>query len=510
MTATFSADFKHEFEQERSSWLRKRFLWYTGILACLNLLQLIGLIIVLGGLDMATLLKIVSVLLAVGNILIYAAPFMYVYRSTIVLEYKEIVQLLFWIIIINGFYVLLSQVVGGEVGQKLSSVNATGDADLMTNGVAWLGGIFVSHFIASLFIPWTAREALRPMVYLLVPFNLFVVIGVVLAKLSVLQGLGLIAMSIVPPLPGMAIAWWRHSRFKDRFHYKALRGRYGQMKRELVDARRLHESLFPQPIESGSVRFTYSYEPMRQIGGDFLFTHTFPSLDPDEENEPVSIVLVDVTGHGIPAALTVNRLHGELERIFGEDPDIGPGEVLRMLNRYVHLTLSRHSVYATALCLRVDPRASRIGWASGGHPPAFLRGVDGTLTELGSTALVLGAVTGGDFDPGEESHPFVRGDGLIAYTDGAIESKNAKGQMLRIEGLRGIIASVVPDQGRAGWAGAILREIDLFRHGPAEDDTLVVELYRPLVAADLRSKAGVPSERDQSDASAPTSMAERS
>ncbi|MHC4975278.1 MAG: PP2C family protein-serine/threonine phosphatase [Planctomycetota bacterium] len=510
MTATFSADFKHEFEQERSSWLRKRFLWYTGILACLNIIQIVGLVFVLVDVEMSALLKIVSVMLGVGNVLIYAAPFMYVLRSQVLLEYKEIVQLLFWIIIINGFYIFLSQIVGGEVGAKLSSVSATGEPSPMQNGAAWLGGVFLSHFIASLFIPWTPREALRPMLYLLIAFNTLVILGIFFTTLSLLQGLGLVALSTVPPLPGMAIAWWRHSRFKDRFHYKALRGRYGQMKRELVDARKLHESLFPPPIDSGSVRFSYSYEPMRQIGGDFLFTHTFPTLGVDDDNEPVSIVLVDVTGHGIPAALTVNRLHGELERIFGEDPDIGPGEVLRMLNRYVHLTLSRHSVYATALCLRVDPRGHRIAWASGGHPPAFLRGVDGTLTELGSTALVLGAVTGSDFDPGEESHPFVRGDGLIAYTDGAIESKNAKGQMLRIEGLRAILASVVPDPGMDGWAGAILREIDMYRHGPAEDDTLVVELFRPLVSMSAGKPPREGNSEDQSQLGEPTSIAERS
>jgi serine phosphatase RsbU (regulator of sigma subunit) len=513
MTATFSADFKHEFEQERNLWLRKRFLWYTAILSCLNVVNLVGTIFVLGRQSsLPTSLLVFSLMLGMGNIAVYAAPFFFVRQSKLILNRKAIIRMLFWILIINGVLLLMGQIIGGDVGKSLSNVEVTGELSFMQRGLAWLAGVFLTHVIASLFIPWTPRECLRPMKYLVGLFILSMLVVAIGPEMPLWHLPILALISLLIPLPGMGIAWWRHSRFKDRFHYKALRGRYGQMKRELVDARRLHEALFPQPIQNGNVRFSYCYEPMRQIGGDFLFTHTFPSLALENtESEPVSIVIVDVTGHGIPAALTVNRLHGELERIFAEDPDVPPGEVLRMLNRYVHLTLSRHSVFATALCLRVDPLQNIVAWASGGHPPAFLQGVDDTLEELGSTAIVLGAVPGSEFDPGERSHKFMPGDSLLAYTDGAIEAKNVKGVMLRVEGLRKIIASVVPDSGPAGWASAVLREIDRFRHGPAEDDTLVVEMYRPLIpaAALTRSSAQVPTAR-QLDSVAPTKIAERS
>jgi serine phosphatase RsbU (regulator of sigma subunit) len=205
----------------------------------------------------------------------------------------------------------------------------------------------------------------------------------------------------------------------------------------------------------------------------------------------VSVVLLDVTGHGIPAALTVNRLHGEMERVFAENPEIAPGEVLRLLNRYVHLTLATHSIYVTAMCVRVDPGRSLIEYASGGHPPAFIRAVDGTIEELTSTAFVLGACPAEAFDAGERELRFGPGDTLIAYTDGAIEATAEDGRMLRIEGLRRLVASV-NSQRPDDWPIRLREQVAAYRDGPPADDTLFLTLHRPVEAdrpPDGRSRA---------------------
>ena len=90
--------------------------------------------------------------------------------------------------------------------------------------------------------------------------------------------------------------------------------------------------------DDGPVRLNYVYEPMRQIGGDLLFVHPPPDAMRDGSGT-FSAVILDVTGHGIAAALTVNRLVGELERLFSENAAASPGDVLRGLNRYVTVTL---------------------------------------------------------------------------------------------------------------------------------------------------------------------------
>ena len=62
---------------------------------------------------------------------------------------------------------------------------------------------------------------------------------------------------------------------------------------------------FPAEYDDGFVRFEYRYTPMRELGGDFVHLHVAAS-------GIVHVVLLDVTGHGLAAALTVNRLYGEL------------------------------------------------------------------------------------------------------------------------------------------------------------------------------------------------------
>jgi len=525
MTATFTADFRHEFEAERREWLRRRFLWYTGVIGGLSVISTLGGLFMFGSDEPAArAMAGPSLALNLVAVALYAGAFGFALRFGHSTTRESFVRLVIALIIAAGLLQLVNSHVSSRIAKDVAVQQAANDASGEETGdemipagspvpvsedtfgfavsILFLGSVLVTHFLASLFIPWTPRESILPLLPLL---GIYAVL-ILFFSPGIGVGARIVAVVLAPAIgvPGVLIAWWRHGRFRQRFHYKMLRGRYGEMKRELVDARRIHEALFPAPLASGPVRFDYRYEPMRQIGGDFLFAHIFPGISADEQGrEPISIVIIDVTGHGIPAALTVNRLHGELERIFAEEPDIGPGEVLRSLNRYVHLTLSRHSVYATAICLRADPNTSTLQWASAGHPPAFLRTVDGRIEEVGSTTFVLGACHGADFDPDEHSLRFMPGDTLIAYTDGATEARSATGAMLRTDGLRGIVAGSRPDPGpHGGWASAVLRAVDHHRHGPPADDTLIVELYRPLGAERADGKSS--QARASSETGSPT------
>jgi serine phosphatase RsbU (regulator of sigma subunit) len=287
-----------------------------------------------------------------------------------------------------------------------------------------------------------------------------------------------IVLSPLVGVPGVLIGWWRHSRFRQKFQFQMLRGHYGVMKRELTDARRIHEVLFPPRIEDGPVRFDYRYEPMRQIGGDYLYTCFDRSCDGGEGR--LSVVIIDVTGHGISAALTVNRLHGELERLFGERSDLSPGETLTALNHYVNVALAKHNVYATALCLRIDPAREAVQWASAGHPPAFLRTAGGLLERLEPTAMMLGAGGDHEFEAHEQSMPLRPGDTVIAYTDGVIEARDQTGRMLTIEGMQAVMAALPLVTESASCADAVMAAVQRHRYGPVQDDTLIVELRRPL------------------------------
>jgi sigma-B regulation protein RsbU (phosphoserine phosphatase) len=229
----------------------------------------------------------------------------------------------------------------------------------------------------------------------------------------------------------------------------------------------------------------YAYTPMRQIGGDYLYTRLHHA-EPNNHDSPIDaahLVVLDVTGHGVPAALTVNRIHGEIDRQLALNPILSPARLLAALNEYLHLTLAARSVYATALCLRIDLENDAVTWASAGHPPAFLRTVDNRLHHLRPTTIVLGAVPPDAFEHEEDTLSFTPGDTILAYTDGATETTDTNGRMVRVQGLEAIFHAINFPRNAPHTADAtaeVARRLDDTRQGPNHDDTLLVQIARPL------------------------------
>ncbi|MBX3403725.1 MAG: serine/threonine-protein phosphatase [Phycisphaeraceae bacterium] len=468
MTSAFhqTSDFRHELETEHERWLRSRFLWYAGIVAAVlavRLIAAVGLRAMVGSAE--HVFSLADALLGVPAIVMYAAAFWVAFRGTP--RKREILRMAYWLIVASGVITIVGSMLG---------FRGEGRAEQALTGAAGALGIFYAHVFACLFLPWTWRDSARPLVPLLL---LNAAVTIFSAWHAPWVALGIIVASPAIGVPGAAVCWWRYSRFRDRVANAALRGRYVEMRRELVDARRIHESLFPPMVEDGPLRLRYVYEPMRHIGGDFLYARFSPS--PHGDAPALNLLVFDVTGHGIAAALTVNRLHGELERLYAEQPGAGPGDILGALNRYVHLTLAGHSVYVTAICCRIDPNREALEYASGGHPPAFVRTVDGRLEQLDSTALVLGAAAAGDFETDVHTHRFGPGDTLVAFTDGALEARNGLGRHLGIVGVQRLLASLKSPR-ELDCIRAILQTVSRHRAGPPEDDVLVVEVHRALAA----------------------------
>jgi serine phosphatase RsbU (regulator of sigma subunit) len=471
-TTTLTSEFHEEFASHTQQLLQRRVLWFSGALAVVHLvywLFSVGTGLIARGVTE----KLTEALLTPGreapstgvqwwvwglglvNFAIAGACFLTVRRGH--LSLARLVKLSHVLVIADGV-----------IRISLDWLSARGSLGL--------AGFTLTHLMACAILPWSPIQSLRPLLPVL---GLHTVLLLSLSKQDLAIKVWLVAISPLVGVPGFLICLLRDSRRAAHFKLRFFQHRYGQVKRELVDARRIHESLFPRPVSSGPLRLAYAYEPMRQIGGDYLFA----SMEEPGEKGPgsCSMVVMDVTGHGIIAALTVNRLYGELSRIYAENPGVRPGEVLRLLNRYTHLTLACHSVFVTAFCARADMADGVLEYASGGHPPAFLRTVDGRFSDLESTAFVLGACPDEAFDPDSKRVQFLPGDSLIVYTDGAFECRNGRGSMLGIRSLRAAcvgMARVEPGE----WPERVLGVVTGHRTGAPTDDTLVVELSRPLVS----------------------------
>ena len=213
---------------------------------------------------------------------------------------------------------------------------------------------------------------------------------------------------------------------------------------------------------------------MSQIGGDYLFA----SARPGESDAPVLVVLLDVSGHGIPAALTVNRLQGELMQLVGENPEVGAGSVLQRLNSYICITNPENPVIVTGIAARIDPVANSLEIANAGHPGALLRESSGNLTEIDATGPLMGIDPESSITWDTERFGFNPGDALIAFTDGVTEAMDNSRTMYGTEGIRGVIQSQWLESGQR-WPELIRRSVDRYCEGEPKDDMLIVDVYRP-------------------------------
>jgi len=336
---------------------------------------------------------------------------------------------------------------------------------LPTYGAWGLLDVLMLHIAVTLVLPWKPWESIQPFV---VPMALWAALLLAFTPaLDPMTRTVIIICSPVALLPGGLIAWWRTKRALEQFNQQMLGRKVRSLGGELSRARIVHDAMFPVPFDFGHVEFQYEYAPIQEIGGDYVHVHHCPRTG------RITLTILDVAGHGLAAALTVNRLFGELERIRAENPDAEPGEVMELLNRYIHLTMSNHSMFATGACMMLDPSSGALKWVNAGHPPAFIRHGDGRVDDLGGTCMLLGVESYDEFDANMKSTTMRPGDVLIAYTDGAIEARNKQGRQLGIEQLRETTRFDPPPR---NWSRFLATAVARHHEGNCDDDILIVSL----------------------------------
>ena len=340
---------------------------------------------------------------------------------------------------------------------------------------AALSYILFLHLLPSAFLPWSPRESLRP-VY---PLTSMYLMELVVLRMAGVTSTADVALNLllVPFMlvPGLALCWYRLRSHRRRFDRKMVTKGFFEMRRELSQAKAVQMALFPAPVREGGHDFDFAYLPANEVGGDFIHA----SID---EQGRLDIVLMDVTGHGLASALTVARLSGEVERLLAEDPDISPGAVLRALNRYVALTLSKHSVYLTAISVQVDPVHGIVRYVNAGHPPAWVRRGDGRVERFDSTTFLLGAVPDADFDADETEIVLGAQDTLVLLTDGVHEAPDRAGRQFGLERIAEFLAR---PPGAAGVANGLADAVAAWRGSMGDDDVLVATIRTPAATPPL-------------------------
>jgi phosphoserine phosphatase RsbU/P len=204
-----------------------------------------------------------------------------------------------------------------------------------------------------------------------------------------------------------------------------------RMEGDLEAAREVQQVILPRDMDvvpGFSVETVY--RPAQQVGGDFF--QVWPAPDGG-----LLLVLGDVAGKGLPAAMQVAVLVGSMRTLAGRTSD--PGQILAEMNdRLIGKTTGGFST-----CLAVLLRADGSGLlASAGHPAPYLNGRE--LEMPG--ALPLGIVPDQTYD----LHPLQLepGSRLTFYSDGVLEAQNPQGELLgfeRVGKLAGLGAKEIAD-----------------------------------------------------------------
>lgn len=197
------------------------------------------------------------------------------------------------------------------------------------------------------------------------------------------------------------------------------------LKQDMELAGRLQQSILPKTYpERKDISLFAKMIPAKEIGGDF-FDFFFI------EDEHLGIVIADVSGKGVTAAMfmAVSRTLLRFTALQGMDP----AAVLAHVNNLLCID-NEMSMFVTVFYGILDIRSGEFRYANGGHFPAIKLSPSGMVEFLPSThGIALGVMEGMEFEGG--SIAMLPGDLLYLFTDGIVEAENVCGDFFTNERL---------------------------------------------------------------------------
>ena len=235
---------------------------------------------------------------------------------------------------------------------------------------------------------------------------------------------------------------------------------------ELAKGRRQQRSILS--LEAPDVpgyELASHYAAAREIGGDFFELFRLP-----KRGRPLAIVVADVTGKGLDAALLMAFARPVMHSAL--DASRGPAEAIDRTNR-VLVGEHRGTLFITMLCAVLQPSTRRVRIASAGHePPLLVPGDGGPIREVGRAGVIIGAFA--SIEPPETELDLAPGDTLLCYTDGVTDARSPSGERFGDERLLATVEAA-RDGGAHDLVAAVRDRVQAFQQtaDPADDITLV-------------------------------------
>lgn len=183
-----------------------------------------------------------------------------------------------------------------------------------------------------------------------------------------------------------------------------------RLEREMELAAEIQRRLLPERMPSlpGLEILGWS-RPTRQVGGDY-YGHL--AL----QGGRIGLVVADVTGKGMPAALLVSTLHSAIHLLL--ERSAPADDTIAKLNQHIAES-SGANKFITMLLVDVDPHGDRLGYLNAGHNPGLLLHASGEVEFLKASGLPLGLLRSATYSYRQVAHG--PGDLLCLYSDGITE-----------------------------------------------------------------------------------------
>ncbi len=238
-----------------------------------------------------------------------------------------------------------------------------------------------------------------------------------------------------------------------------------RFEREFSTAREVQMALLPtsfvQPVHFEVAAHSL---PCRYVGGDFYDLLTL-------EDGRAVLILGDVSGKGISAALLASMAQGVINALFNSGCSLT--EVLTNLNR-VLVRKSDANRFITLFCALLDPDGT-FTFANAGHNPAILVRINGDIELLSTGSMLLGAFDFAEYHT--QQTKLGPGDVVVTFSDGVTEAVNASNELFGDMRLEKLVRNSVRLTAKE-IKDSIEQEVLSFTHGVPQGDDITLMVVK--------------------------------
>ncbi len=195
------------------------------------------------------------------------------------------------------------------------------------------------------------------------------------------------------------------------------------MKRDLEIAKEIQTWLMPAaPPTVPGIEMAFATRPANTVAGDYYDAFLRSNARSGASCAPLLLVVADVAGKSVPAALLMATLQASLHTLASICTT--PLELIERLNHYCCEQNVGGKRFTTAFLAALDPVTRQLTYVNAGHNWPVLRRASGVIERLQTGGVPLGIMPNAHYECAQIS--LERGDLLFVFTDGLIEAENDK------------------------------------------------------------------------------------